>query len=113
MMLDEQTLQELGKQFGLMMNWTNENAVPYLKDLAQRVVTYEIRQSIFWIVIGALLILLGIVICFLCFKTGGTDAVIVLFVCLILGVLIIGCQINDIILCKTIPEKIILQYIKN
>ena len=61
MTINEQTLQELAKQFGLALDWSNNNVIPYLQDLAQRVITYEFRSSIFWIVIGAIFILIGIV----------------------------------------------------
>ena len=61
MTISEQTLQELAKQFGLALDWSNNNVIPYLQDLAQRVITYEFRSSIFWIVIGAIFILIGII----------------------------------------------------
>ena len=61
-MLTDQLLQELGRQFGLMIDWSNENFIPYLKELAQRVVQYEFGQSIFWLVIGVLAIILGIIL---------------------------------------------------
>lgn len=43
MTINEQTLQELAKQFGLALNWGDKNVIPYLQDLAKRVITYEFR----------------------------------------------------------------------
>lgn len=116
MTINEQTLQELAKQFGLALDWSNNNVIPYLQDLAQRVITYEFRSSIFWIVIGAIFILIGIVIVILGIRSG-VDDVIGFTVCVAIflwfaGIWIVGAQINDIILCETLPEKILLRYIQ-
>lgn len=114
-MLTDQLLQELGKQFGLMVDWSNKNFIPYLKELAQRVVQYEFGQSIFWLVIGIISIIFGIIVFMLEIKSkinvGGLFLVlgIVLVFC---GISIICCQIDDILLCKYLPEKILLRYAK-
>ena len=114
-MLTDQLLQELGKQFGLMVDWSNKNFIPYLKELAQRVVQYEFGQSIFWLVIGIISIIFGIIIFMLEIKSkinaGGFFLVlgIILVFC---GISIICCQINDMLLCKYLPEKILLRYAK-
>ena len=111
MTINEQTLQELAKQFGLALDWSNKNIIPYLQDLAQRVITYEFRSSIFWIVIGVIIILIGIAAMFLSFYFAD-EWFIVAIAAWIVGIIIIGDQINDIILCGTLPEKILLRYIQ-
>lgn len=114
-MLTDQLLQELGRQFGLMIDWSNENFIPYLKELAQRVVQYEFGQSIFWLVIGVLVIILGIILIILELKCI-FDADGLLFfigvVLIIVGIGIICYQVNDMLLCKYLPEKILLRYAK-
>lgn len=114
-MLTDQALQELGKQFGLMIDWSNENVIPYLKELAQRVVYYETWQSIFWLIIGILVIILGIVFIVLESKRiidlDGFFTVIG-FIGIIVGIGIVCSQIDDILLCKYLPEKILLRYAK-
>lgn len=112
MTINEQTLQELAKQFGLALDWSNNNIIPYLQDLAQRVIIYEFRSSIFWIVIGAIFILVGAVTLFLAIRDDDGWFIITIFTWMI-GLLIIGKQINDIILCGTLPEKILLNYIQS
>ena len=111
MTINEQTLQELAKQFGLALDWSNNNVIPYLQDLAQRVITYEFRSSIFWIVIGVIIILIGVGAMFLALHSED-EWLIVAIMAWVVGVTIIGNQINDIILCGTLPEKIILRYIQ-
>lgn len=117
MTINEQTLQELAKQFGLVLDWSNSNVIPYLQDLAQRVITYEFRSSIFWIVIGVIFILIGIIAVALAVHSNDDSAMG--FACILVvilwlgGIWIIGTQINDIILCGTLPEKILLRYIQS
>lgn len=120
MTINEQTLQELAKQFGLALDWSNKNIIPYLQNLAQRVITYEFRSSIFWIVIGVFFILIGIILVVLgvrSFRSGIDDIIgftTIIAICLwFIGICIIGAQINDIILCGTLPEKILLRYIQS
>ena len=115
MTINEQTLQELAKQFGLALNWGDKNVIPYLQDLAQRVITYEFRSSIFWIVIGSILILMGIGVIILGFHFGADAIGLAICAAVVLwmfGIGIVGAQINDIILCGTLPEKILLRYIQ-
>ena len=114
--MTEQMLQELGSRFGLALDWSNENFIPYLKELAVRVVNYENGQSILWIVIGIALIIFGIAIIFLEARRAiNGDGFFTFFgaVSVIAGLSIVCCQINDILLCKYLPEKIILRYIKS
>lgn len=117
MTINEQTLQELAKQFGLALDWSNKNIIPYLQNLAQRVITYEFRSSIFWIVIGVFFILIGIITIVLSVRSDIDDiigfAVLVAILLWFVGIVIIGAQINDIILCGTLPEKILLRYIQS
>ena len=84
--------------------------------MAQRVITYEFRSSIFWIVIGAIFILIGIVAVVLGIRSGIDDVigftVLVAIFLWFAGIWIVGAQINDIILCGTLPEKILLRYIQ-
>ena len=114
-MLTDQALQELGKQFGLMIDWSNENIIPYLKELAQRVVQYETWQSIVWLIIGILIIILGIILIILELKNViDADGFLTFigFIGIIIGIIIICCQVDDILLCKYLPEKILLRYTK-
>ncbi len=116
MTINEQTLQELAKQFGLALNWGDKNVIPYLQDLAKRVITYEFRSSIFWIAIGSIFILMGIGAIILGFRFGANAiglAICAAVVLWIFGIGIVGYQINDIILCGTLPEKILLLYIQS
>lgn len=42
-------LDELAKRFGVAIDWTSENVMPYLEDLFGRIITYNIVVDVFWI----------------------------------------------------------------
>ena len=54
-----EVLDALCEKFGIAVDWTSQNVVPYLTDLAARIITYEIWTSAAWIVIAAILFLIA------------------------------------------------------
>ena len=54
-------LDDLAKRFGVAIDWTAENVMPYLKDLLSRLVTFEIVQSAILIVVSVLMLIACIV----------------------------------------------------
>lgn len=116
-------LDYLCQKFGIAIDWTSENVMPYLEELCGRYIQYEIYTSIAWIVLfGSIAILAGLVwaisgivhvncrndtaTCILCFS------MIVFWVALALLIIVGAFQAFDIIECYTIPEKTILEYLK-
>lgn len=113
-------LNYLGQKFGIVIDWTSESVVPYLKELCERYIQYEIYTSIAWcvtfgvIVVGAGLIWLIASIVTNC--TCSTSCVtsvfkFIFFASLAICVIVCACQAFDIIECYTIPEKTILDYL--
>lgn len=52
MQLSEQlilVLDELCKRFGIAIDWTAQNILPYLQEIAGKIVRYEIAKSSFWV----------------------------------------------------------------
>ena len=43
-------LDYLGEKFGVAIDWTQENVLPYLQDLLSRFAAYRIAISVFWII---------------------------------------------------------------
>ena len=50
-------LDNVCAKFGVAVDWTSENVVPYLTELAGKCVKYELVTSIMWIAAFALLTL--------------------------------------------------------
>lgn len=125
-----EVLDSLGDKFGLAIDWTTENVVPYLEQLCNKYVKYEIVTSVIYMVIGVICLFLGkylIKITKYCYKKycykkanddyscGGTDwevfcilAAIGTATAFILGIAVIIQQIFDIATCLTFPEKFII-----
>lgn len=104
-------LDDLGRRFGIAIDWSSENVMPYLKDLMSRYIDYEVMTSIAWIVVGAILLIGGIIFAIICAKNGDDFSPIICICVAMCGAVMIGTQVFDIITCYIIPEKIIIEYI--
>lgn len=120
-------LDYLAQKFGVAIDWTSENVMPYLQDLCSRYIDYEIYTSIFVICSCAFItLLLGIILIPLHRASKKLDydgsyavsAVTVwMWVAFAISIVVtIGVGIAqgiDIVECKTLPEKVILEYIQS
>lgn len=125
-----QVIDALCEKFGIAVNWTGENVIPYLEVLCGKLIKYEICTSIASIVIMVLLSIASIVATKKLapiFKEGlkrekyslncGWEiatafAIIGLVVINLIAIIDVGTQIMDIIACVTFPEKYIFEYVK-
>lgn len=119
-------LDFLCQKFGIAIDWTSENVMPYLQDLGARYISYEVLTSIAWMVaIPAITILISIPLAILHKKAKeldysdyyGTVVFAVIFWILFgamsfASICVICTQVFDIIECYTLPEKVILEYLK-
>lgn len=110
-------LDALCEKFGLVIDWTSENVVPYLTILASKLIAYEIWTSVAWVVIT---LAITITACNLIrkhkemFLDGGEFVFIPIG--FFGGLIAIGAIINnimDIIKCLTFPEMYVFEYIQN
>ena len=122
-------LDNLAERFGVAVDWSSEYVIPYLQDLVQRLVRYELSISV------ALLILFPVisVVLFLtarCCHTKNLEykranredngALVCGFAVAVGFSLVSACaslpvaikQIIDIIACMNFPEKIIMAYLQ-
>lgn len=105
-----EVLEYLCKKIGVTIDFTNKNILPYVNQLCEKYINWEITTSISWIVIATIV---GIVVFFL-YKSGkkkeeeGKCGIVlaVLFISLV-----VISQTFDIIECLTFPEKAIYEYI--
>lgn len=120
-------LDALAERFGLAIDWTSANVIPYLEKLCSKCVNYEITTSAIWFLIG--------VICLFVSKWGLKQTKIFIKkyednssynyndlwaifsgigtgILIIVGLLISIKQIFDITTCLTFTEKIIIEELK-
>jgi hypothetical protein len=120
-------LDNLCQKFGMAVNWSNDNVVPYLTELCSRICAYEIVTSIFWIIISILL-LVGNIVYFKHSWKGPIDwdeyyttlkqinaivSIILLVATIIISFIVITTQSLDIIKAICIPELTIIEKIQN
>ena len=53
-------LDNLGQKFGIAIDWSNQNVLPYVQDLIHRVALNSIVGSIIGLVIGIIFLAIGI-----------------------------------------------------
>ena len=42
-------------KFGIAINWTSDNVIPYIEQLGNKIITYDICMSIMWLVMGSVI----------------------------------------------------------
>ena len=114
-------LDDLGRRFGIVIDWSNENIMPYLKDLVSRFINWEIVTSIIWLILGVSFIgvfgylLIKSVKKIMNCNCGDADGWMFLFVISVsfiaIGIIISFCQIFDIARVVYLPELQLYNYI--
>ena len=113
-----EVLDYVGEKFGIAIDWTSNNVLPYLQTLVDKFIQWEISTSILWIVIATFII--AIIIGLMNLK-GVREAnedccdgmLWIPASIIILGFFIVICvQIFDIIECNVFPEKVLYDFIK-
>ena len=113
-----EVLDYVGEKFGIAIDWTSNNVLPYLQTLVDKFIQWEISTSILWIAIAIFVIamIIGLMnlkgirefnkeVC-----DGGLWIPAGIF---ILGFFIVICvQIFDIVECNVFPEKVLYDFIK-
>lgn len=106
-------LDDLSQRFGIAIDWSSENVVPYLQDLIKRYVAYEVATSILWMVLSVIVLGVGIGFMAWMIKIKDTDLMILPVILAIIGVALVITQVIDIIEVSTIPEKMIYEYLSS
>ena len=112
-----EVLDYLGEKFGIAIDWTSNNVLPYLQTLVDKFIKWEISTSIVWIVIAAFVIVAMIVL----INLKGIREIdeetygmlwIPIIVLIIVSFIVICIQIFDIVECNMFPEKALYDFIK-
>ena len=126
-----QVLNALCEKFGMDIDWTSANVIPYVTILCEKLVMWEIWTSVAWIAFMAVLTIASIIatkLLYPTFKNGweenaksryedgwiiGSIFAIVGLVALYSAVLVVtAVQVMDIIKCVTFPEMYVFEYIQ-
>ena len=117
-----QVLDNLCEKFGLAIDWTSENVLPYITTLCTKLVTWEIWTSVAWMVFAVVASIIWIVILRVyrsaiknSLSNAGNLGIIACLGSMIIfigTILTVGLQTFDIIKCVTFPEMFIFEYIQ-
>lgn len=124
-----QVIDVLCAKVGIAIDWTSENALPYVGVLCEKLVKYEIGTSIAQMIIFIILSICSIVAAKKLspmFKSGIEEqgfydcgwtvgawfAVAALIIFNIVTICVVGQQIMDIIKCVTFPEMYVFEYVR-
>ena len=128
-----QVIDALCEKFGIMMDWTGNNVIPYIEMLGKKLITYELSTSVAWIAVMLFLSIVSIItmkksypffkkkiaegtvsyvdICVNDWDVGLVLAIIGTIAINIAAIIVIICQAFDIIKCLAFPEMYIFEYI--
>ena len=119
-----QVLDALCEKFGMAIDWTNDNVIPYVTTLCTKLIAYEIWTSVAWMAIMIGLCVLGGLV-YRAHRQGlkenlddfdhtvvTTLIYIGLTVLYLSTIICVGCQIMDIVKCVTFPEMYVFEYVQ-
>ena len=111
-----EVLDALCEKFGIAIDWTSQNVMPYVTDLAARIITYEIWTSAAWVTIAAIVFLIAWKMTKnMCKEDRFEDEWITGWgIRIIIGIFcftVIGFEVFDIIEAVALPEKTLYDFI--
>lgn len=116
-------LDDLARRFGVAIDWSGKNVLPYVQDLGQRIITYKMSTSILWIVLMTIA-LIGVFVGILIYKKTCINkygklisdfygnSVFILIVSLFIFAIVVIPKIYTVLKCNFIPETVIYEMIK-
>ena len=135
MEISEQVIKVLDAvcdKFGIAIDWTSNNVIPYIQELGNKIITYDICNSIVWLVIGSVIPLTVAILIkkFLnkkkleakermndyYYTDGSLDegawcCYAMIIVLIIIAIILTASNIQDIIQDVVFPEKTIIEFI--
>ena len=100
----------LFEKFGIAIDWSGDNIVPYIKELCGKYIKWEIATSITWM---AIVVIVTIILWIVAAKGDNGDGFLTLcaVVASIITLIVVSFQVFDIVECMVFPEKAIYDYI--
>jgi uncharacterized protein YacL len=115
-------LDNLGQKFGIAVDWTQSNIMPYIQQLGQRIVNYELWTSVVWLILMIIMFIISIFVLKKSIKNVSSYdegkyvpsvfGIIFSIVGLIVSIFVMVSQTLDIVTCLTLPEKVIFEFVR-
>lgn len=117
-------LDAICDEFGLAIDWTSQNVMPYVEQLCEHIVRYELVSSTIYTVLSLVILVVGTIFCIRMFKkifksslfdfdkTGAYAGIIFLLIAIyMIFFTTLTIQFEDAITALTFPEKTIIEFI--
>ena len=107
-------LEYLCDKIGVTIDWTSNNVLPYVEQICEKFIMWEVNTSFAWMAIMGVTTISALIFAIIIHNVsdwGGMEWLIFGGI-LAVTIIVCGCQIFDIIECKTFPEKTIYEYIQ-
>lgn len=114
-----EVLDALCAKFGIAIDWTSENIIPYITTLFGKLVSYEIWTSVAWIVFSSMLLIAVIIYRKKTWDNNYDDydyrfnTTMFTITAVVLFVIATIIQTMQIIKCITFPELFVYEYVSN
>lgn len=108
-----ETLDYLFEKFGVVVDWSNGELLPYLQRLADKIVNYKASIAWLWIAVAIVGLIVGIVCIVVDIKCGDGGWLVLGIFLIVVALIIVIVNSYTLIGCKTFEEKIILDYLKS
>lgn len=107
-------------KFGMTIDWTSQNVIPYVEQIGKHIVQYKLWTSSLWTILSLIVLIAGTIICGKKIKSAtryddreetilGWCVILLAIYFTFASMLIV--QIQDIVTALTFPEKTILDFI--
>lgn len=116
-------LDKLGEKFGLAIDWSSQNIIPYLQELMGRYVSLCNAKAITWIILSSILLVLSLIGLIKLFKTVSVETIdddeasasiaAVLIMVALGSLVVIFCNVFGLYENIFTPELVFLDYIKS
>lgn len=117
-------LDDLGERFGIAIDWTSQNVLPYLQDLINRFIKYDIAINILLIILGIIFLIITIIairkikkdskeISYYGLLDEGMPQFLIICISIIIMLYTFSTGLTKIIQDIYLPEKSIYEYIKS
>ena len=102
----------IASRFGVVINWTSENVIPYLQELFNKYVLCESIITLIWLILGIGCLIAGIIFIKKSSHEDYEFFIIFGIISLVLGITITLMSSIHLIQCLTFPESLIIEMLK-
>lgn len=121
----EKALDAVCNKFGIAVDWSSKNVVPYVQELSTRIVHFKIASAIFFAVVGILMVasiilwVKWIKYCDKRYKEEEWDnwdlakglSIGACIICTVVGIYVALYSVYDIVTYSVFPEKALIDFI--